>query len=392
MKSVAILSLDNQDIHSDARVLRQIECLGAEYEVHVITYGKVGERLPVAAKSLRVVGSLTDYALWRRLRTVALLSLGRLLPGWAYPRWYWGRPGHRQALQALLEIRPDAIHANDWWTLPLAVEAARQTGAKVVVDFHEYALDEIADQGWWRWLYAPVVRYFLERTVPAVSASVTVNQMIAERYQQIFGIQPVVVMNAPRLAQDVAYRACAPDEIHLIHHGVALRIRQPERMMEALALMEQRFKLHFMFLDDDRYIQELQHSAERIAPGRIFFHPAVAPGKIVQELKKYDVGFFLMPAPTFQAQAALPNKFFDFVMAGLAVCVSDQPEMAQLVQQHGFGVAVPADKPLEAAQILNALSSEQISALKYKSWLARQELNAEKETAKYLSLYRDLFK
>ena len=54
---------------------------------------------------------------------------------------------------------------------------------------------------------------------------------------------------------------------------------------------------------------------------------------LVREASAYDVGLFALPGNSRHNEFALPNKFFEYVMAGLALCVSDLPEMARLVRQ-----------------------------------------------------------
>ena len=51
-----------------------------------------------------------------------------------------------------------------------------------------------------------------------------------------------------------------------------------------------------------------------------------------------DVGVFCMPPININARYALPNKFFDFVQARLAVGVGPAEEMARLTEKLGLGV------------------------------------------------------
>ena len=54
------------------------------------------------------------------------------------------------------------IHANDWWTFPLAVEAAKENKARIILDLHEYAVDEYDEALWWRILYKSAVKIHSE--------------------------------------------------------------------------------------------------------------------------------------------------------------------------------------------------------------------------------------
>ncbi len=159
-------------------------------------------------------------------------------------------------------------------------------------------------------------------------------------------------------------------------------------MIDALAFCDPRYSLHFMLVDrDGRYLAGLKKLAKKKVPGRVFFHSTVPPDEIVNHISTYDIGFYLLPPLNFNYQAALPNKFFDFVAAGLAVCIGPNPEMARLASQYGFGVVVPSFEPSQAAQVLNQIGADEIDLMKRAALQARNSLNADVEMGKLLDLY-----
>jgi hypothetical protein len=233
----------------------------------------------------------------------------------------------------------------------------------------------------------------LRKHIPETSASVTVSQTIADAYTKAYGIRPIVVMNTPRLVNDCAsVGSTTATKIQLIHHGNAIRDRKLELMIETISMADSRYVLHLMLVDRSRgYISDLKALAQRLAPGRVLFHPPVPPTEIVNRISEFDVGFYLMPAANFNQLAALPNKFFDFVMAGLAVCIGPSPEMARLARQFGFGLVAPSLEPQAVASLLNSLSVNEIDEMKKRALKARTILNADTELAKLVGLYSKLF-
>jgi hypothetical protein len=127
-----------------------------------------------------------------------------------------------------------------------------------------------------------------------------------------------------------------------------------------------------------------------VAPGRVFFHQPVRPAEIVSRISEFDMGIFVLPFTSFSYWAALPNKFFDFIAAGLAVCIGPSPEMTQLVRQFGFGVVTRSFEPAEVADTLNRLSAADIDQMKLKALEAGDTLNADVEMAKLIALYTGL--
>jgi glycosyltransferase involved in cell wall biosynthesis len=388
MANLAILSLDNQDIQTDARVQRQVHYLSRHHEIHLITYGS-SKLLDLPSASMKVVGSLNDAATKRRFNTLFWLSLGKLLPDFAYRKWYWGRPGHRAAFEALIDRHPDLVIANDWWSLPVAAEACKQTGARLILDLHEYAPGEFEHQTWWRVLYKPVVNFFLNCYLKDVDASVTVNPVIADRYNIEFGLKPVVVMNIPRTTGRNAPQPTDADHIELIHHGAAMRDRKIELMIDVIALTDSRYHLNFMLVGNPAYVNELKQYSERKAPGRVSFLEPVSPDKVVETNTKFDVGIYLTPAAIFQLLAMLPNKFFDYLAASLAVCFGPYLVMKALIEQYQCGLVCDSFDPQEMADRLSRLSAEEIDRMKQNSYWAGEKLNSEIEMDKLVQLVNE---
>lgn len=386
-KKIAIISFSGID--KDARVLRQVERLAEYFVVEVIGYGRLPSSLQEKARMFSIDTSSTFV---RKSRKGLFLPLGKVAPKFAYESWYWSESAHTEALKWLEKSNAEVIHANDWTSLPVAVRAAQKLGAQVVLDLHEYAPLMREDSRYWKFLYKPKIEYFLKKYLHYISASITVNSTIANRYEKEFGIRPLVVMNVPKCSEMSDFRSTDPEHIRLIHHGRATRVRQLELMIHSLALLHHRYTLHFMLVDSDgRYVAELKALAQRLAPGRIFFHQPVPPAEIVRKITEFDIGFHLLPPTSFNHLAASPNKFFDFVMAGLAVCIGPSLEMARLTQKFGFGLVAPSFEPEQVANVLNSLDPKEIDRMKRKAMLAQDSLNADVELEKLTNLYFDIF-
>jgi hypothetical protein len=393
-------------VSRDARVLRQVEYLSRYYSVTVIGYGDSlpypeVEVISSASETGRHCTTLKQKLAWRihngkifvlpeRLHNSVLLTLGLKISKRFYDLWYWDNPEHQAVFRTLLRIAPRVIHANKWRSLPVAARAARELGARLVLDIPEYAPRQMEHNPVWRRLKQPMVDYFLRKYGPNADAVITEAQASAEAYAREYGFDPMVVLCAPAYDPTSSFHPTHPERIRLVHHGGAIRARQLERMIQAVALANPRFTLHFMLIGDAAYIFDLKKMANEIAAGRVFFDEPVPPTEIVHCIAEFDLGIFILPPVNFQWQVSLPNKFFDFVQAGLAVCIGPSPEMARLTRQYGFGIVAPSFEPAQVAETLNRLTTEEINAMKKKALEARKELNAEIEMGKVMALYKRL--
>lgn len=393
-------------VERDARLLRQAEYLSRLYSVKVIGYGdslpsSIAQMISLGPEIKNYTSTLKEKVAWRlksgrllalpdHMNNFVFLNLGRMVSSSFFDRWYWNNPIHTQAYETLLDISPRIIHACKWSALPLAARAAKELGCKVVLDIPEYAPRESEHDVRWRHMIQPMVSYFLRCYGPQASMVITEAQASADAYLREYYLNAMVVLCAPAYHPETIFRPIDPNCIRLVHHGVAMRDRKLELMIQAVARADARFTLHFFLVGYQPYIEDLKKIAQEVAPGRIFFEEPVDPAQVVSCISSFDVGFFILPPINFQWQVSLPNKFFDFINAGLAVCIGPSLEMARFVRQYEFGVIAPSFEPSHVAETLNCLTKEEIETMKHKALGAREILNAEIEMGKVMILYERL--
>lgn len=383
-KRICILAFS--PIKSDARVLRQIEYLASDYDLVVIGYGEPNPGWSASVVWLPVEARTSFFS---KALSLLLLILGRIFPA-SYDRWYWRKSHHRQALDHAMSHACDAYHSNDWNTLPIAVRAARAHSAKVVFDAHEYAPEEEAHRLIWRILYSPMIIAFLKKYSPQVKKSVTIAPLIADRYRKEYRLDPIVVMNAPKLAL-VDSHDVDINNVRLVHHGGASRGRQLELMIETLSLTDTRFSLHFMLTGSDvAYIEQLRKLASQLEDGRVVFHEPVPPSNVVNYISQFDLGFYLLKPTNYNNAVALPNKLFDFLVAGLGICTGPTPGMAAVVHEFGCGVVTSTFLPIDVARTLNELTVKDIQSVRQAALNVTHNINADLEMKKLEDLYKDL--
>jgi glycosyltransferase involved in cell wall biosynthesis len=324
-----------------------------------------------------------QQGLGRRIYSAAMLALGRVAPGTAYERLYWSYPVYRAARTALTALQPTIVVANDWNAVPAAAHAAAATGAALAVDFHEFGPRQWDHSAAWRTFRGPMADYVVRSYVDRSTPTMTVCPSLARAYEATYGFTPEVVYNAPRLESLPGFRPTDPDRVRIVHHGVAARVRRLETMVEAVAEAGERYSLDLMLVGDDRgYVTDLRDAGMHLAPGRVNVVPPVPPGEIVGRIAEYDIGLFLLPPTTFNYANALPNKFFDFMAAGLAVAVGPTPDMAAIATRHGFGIVSDGFEPEDMATALRALTTSDIDVLRRQARAAAELYNAETECRK----------
>lgn len=383
-KRVCVISLA-LSIETDPRTSRQAIYLARKYDVTLIGFGipptdwdEIAWR-PVDRSGSRI----------QRIFELILLMLGRVFPPF-YNLWFSTRPRYKQALNYALKSSAEVYHASDWATLVVCVKAARRSGALVFFDADEYWPLENETSHAWRIFFSPLITYTLHKYAPEIHAAATVSQPIAKRYKDEFHFDSIILLNVPDY-EEIPFRPTQPDKIRLMHHGATRRNRYLETMIEALAASDARFTLHLMLMEGDTgYLEELKRLADKLAPGRVEFRPTVHPFEIVCAIADCDIGICLIPPTTYTYLMTLPNKLFEFIIAGIAVINGPSPAMADVVRQYEVGWVMPGFTAQDLATLLNSLTIDQIESARAKAREAAKVLNAEIELGKLLALYAQL--
>lgn len=360
MSRPSLLVLAWSPLRSDARVLRQVRLFADRYDVTTVGYGPAPDGV---VRHLRIPDEVVAWHKDRR----ALLTR-------RYQAAYDTAPVTRWARAALRGTEWDVVLANDVETVPLAVGLRPRGG--VHADLHEYAPRQNEESWRWRWFVAPYQRWLVRTWVTRADSVTTVGHALAREYRREFGLAPEVVVNAAPYADRAPTPVGSP--LRLAHSGVARRNRSLELMLDAVRAVTRPVTLDlYLVPNDPAYLAELRARAADLPQVR--FHDPVPPERLGDALAAADVGVFLLPPLTFNYRYALPNKFFDFVQARLAVVVGPSPEMADLVRRHDLGVVTEDFTAASLAAAIDGLTEEQVARHKAASHAVAREYAAERQ-------------
>jgi glycosyltransferase involved in cell wall biosynthesis len=355
----------------DPRVSRQLRLLAGRFRVTAA--GLLDPRIPGV--------EFVPLPYVPRSPAGKILGAAQLKLG-LFERYYWASGAIVHALRALQGTNFDLILANDLNTLPLASRLESRHG--IVFDAHEYAPREYEDSLLWRFLFQRYNDYLCRRYLPAAKGMLTVCQGIADEYRANYGVEPAVLMNAPPY-YELAPRPASRERIRMVHHGVVIPARKLELMMEVMEHLDERFVLDLYLVPDrSRYFARLASLAAKHPRIRIL--PPVPMLELPQRLNEYDVGLYLLPHTTFNYKHVLPNKFFEFIQARLAVAIGPSPEMARLTRHYDCGIVSDDFNPQSLARRLNALDAARIDYYKQRSHRAARDLCFERNSEVLLGM------
>ncbi len=378
---VTVLSLS--PIARDPRVGRQVAALrAAGHAVRAVGFGDNDMGGVLRAFPQPEPG-------WRnRLDILLRQGPARVWGGLAF-LGFWASPLHRDMLRAVLDSQPEIIHANDWPALAIAGRAADILGCEIIYDSHEFAIGENTHRLDWRLLFPPFIKAIEGSLIHRARHVVTVSERLAALIAETYGLAtlPIIIRNMPRY-RSMPFRPTGT-EISVLYQGVYTTDRCLEELIRSVALWQPGRRLLLRGIGRTDYIASLESLAASCGvQDRVTFLPAVPADQLVDAATEADVGIVIWPTDKPQSDFALPNKFFEYMMAGLGLCVGPAAEMAGLTRRHGVGLVTTGHSPERIAATVNEFDRAGIDAFKHHSLDASRQLCWDNEARRLLDLYQ----
>ena len=359
------------DVRQNSRALRQLRALQAlGCTVEVITFGPPGETI---GEGLR------------------LRVLPKPLGGG--PRFF--ARVHRLFRQEALRTPARVYHASDLFTLPAMHAAARQHGGRLVYDARELYphVGATAGRPWARLFWYLVEGLYIRRA----DAVLTVNESIAGRLARVYRIaRPAVIPNTPP-TQPVArtnwlreQTGLSEKAVVVLYQGYLKKGRGCERLVEAMPDVE---GAALVFLGEGPLQPVLEAHVRRLGlEQRVRFLPMVPPDELLRATASADVGACLIEGITLSLRLALPNKLFEYLMAGLPVLASDLPELRRVVAGYDVGLLVDWQDQAALVRALRDMVEHPERRARWASHAPRvlETFNWEAASERLQRIYRDL--
>jgi hypothetical protein len=274
----------------------------------------------------------------------------------------------------------DMIICHDLSLLPLAIALKERSekNVEVIFDAREYYPKQYENDFSFNFLHAKDRNRLCRKLLKKCDKVLTVSDGIAEKYHQVFGVHPIVMVSAPYF-KDHPVTKNEDTFIKAVYHGVANKNRNLEKIIKIFDNSDQNFKFDLYLTGEDRYIQNLKGMIET---ERVSIKRPVQFNQINSTIQKYDLGVIFYDSNDFNVKHCLPNKFFEYLQARLAIYTGPSIEMTRIIDEFGCGVYSKDFSSSEALNVLNSIDKYKLSKFKEGSNEAAQKYNFENEIAK----------
>jgi glycosyltransferase involved in cell wall biosynthesis len=370
---------------TDERVLREARALvQAGFAVTIVDTDPDTTRPRVEALNgitVRHIPKLQRRILPGKLGTA--INMWRRLPDW---------------IRALLALRADAYHAHDSDTLFATYFAARIRRKPVILDAHELP-------GFMPSLLArPVQRTvhiaMLRRVLPRVSAVITVSPPIVDEIQRLYGgprailVRNVPLYQPPITSDRLRERLQVPPTTRIaLYQGGLVVNRSLDVLVRAARYLPDDVVIVLMGNGASKAGLEALIAAEGVGE-RVRLIPAAPYAELLSWTASADLGLILYtPETSLNVLYCLPNKLFEYLMAGVPVLSSQLPAVAEILTCYEAGQVCPSLEPKVVAASIAATLANGVGMAQWRSnalAASATDLNWEQEQGQLIGLYRRL--
>ncbi|TMP49543.1 MULTISPECIES: glycosyltransferase family 4 protein [unclassified Pseudoalteromonas] len=270
-------------------------------------------------------------------------------------------------IRAFLKAKDnDFIHCNDLSALPVGVLAkVFNKNVKVIYDAHEYETEMNGVHG----LEKRIIKIMEKGLIKFADEVMTVSDSISCEYSKLYAIEkPKLVLNCPYYAvvekHDIFREQLGirKEQKIFLYQGALSRGRGIDILLNTFVKLDDDSKV-LVVMGYGKLESVVKDFAEKSE--RIFFFPAVSPTNLLIHTSSADYGISFIEDSCLSYRYCLPNKMFEYFMAGLPVIVSNLYEMSSLVRKYNVGVVSEENTEVGFINAINKIVKEDYSKMKY---------------------------
>jgi hypothetical protein len=295
--------------------------------------------------------------------------------------------------RVLTSLPAQAYVSHNVDTLLPAYRAAQRHGAALVFDSMEFHSEMGEGQSE---VERALVRRIERQCLPECALVTASSDKLADALEKEYAIRrPLPLYNMPPTAVEVPEKQ-GGGTFRLYWRNATLGFGQRglQDALEALTLLPSDVELHLrgrLPFDGGAALRErIEHLG---LTHRVLLLPPHLPHEAVTAAAPFDVGLCMEHDGVLNHRLTVSNKLFDYLMAGLAVVVSDLPPLRDVAERSGGGLTFEPGSAEALAAAIQLLYHDRERLMSYQQnarSFALREGNREQEMRRFVTAFRQV--
>ncbi|MEX1238374.1 MAG: glycosyltransferase [Cyclobacteriaceae bacterium] len=240
-------------------------------------------------------------------------------------------------------VRANVINCHSLMMLPVAVLVKRIQRSKLIYDPHELETERIGLRG----VFQKLSKWVEKKLIYQTDAIIVVSESIRDWYRNTYQLNNVfTIKNIPQKTHPIKSNILkeklkiSTDHQVFLYQGLISEGRGIELYLNVFSKLNNH--QHLVIIGYGPMEPIVREFAMKFP--NVHFHPALPPDQILYYTCSADVGLSVIENLCLSYYYCLPNKFFEYIAAGVPLIVSDFPDMSRPVKQYNIGWTVSVNE------------------------------------------------
>ncbi len=294
----------------------------------------------------------------------------------------------------LLFTKADALVANDLDTLLPNYLVSKLKGIPLIYDSHEIFCEvpELQNNPSKKRIWEKLESWI----VPKLKYCITVNQSIADYFNNKYKVPFIFVRNIPNYTKIQTLKSRTDLNLPIgkkivILQGAGINVqRGAEELVEAFQYLDDNYLL--LIIGSGDVIHQLKENTIKLQlQNKVKFIDKIPASELRQYTSNSNLGITIDKDSNMNYHFSLPNKVFDYMHAGIPILATKLPEIENLITKYHIGTFIENHEPRYIAdKISNFLNSKEYLEYKSNTVIAAVENNWQSEKQILVKLFNEI--
>jgi len=263
----------------------------------------------------------------------------------------------------LLKYKPAIVNCHTLTVLPIGyLYKILKPSTLLIYDAHELETETDYIKG----IRKKISKWLEKKMIIKVDRMIVVSDKIAEWYKKIYGIKNIqVIRNVPKQISSFdkvdikALLGIPKEELLFIYQGALEKQRGIQLMIDVFKNSKK--DRHIVFLGEGELTEHVKEFT--IHESNIHYLKPVAHNQVLSYTSGADVGLNLLRGSCLNHQYCLPNKVFEYLLAGIPFISSNFPSLVDEFSDYNFAWFIEPEYT-KLISLVNSLTIDDVQEYK----------------------------